>query len=242
MNIQNKPISWYIERLQNNQPFSLVHFGDGEWTAVFKNDGHEVGRFERENAEGTIYTEPLCDELARTLEYKADNFFVATPDDLKYIGMAGQVDDYLKKRGMEIEFHEKDVWNKASVEGELGPFIKELRNHRVCVISNEAMRGLYFLNYNEFTEINYPNAYIHIDTIIDSTGYRGSNVYIVAAGLAGPCIVRRLHEQIGENGFIIEIGSIFDGFVGMGGQRGSRSEMYANPRKLMEWRRKNLNI
>ncbi len=236
MNIVNRSIDWYIDRLKNNQPFSIAHYGDGEWTAVLK---QKVGG---ENAEGTIYTEALCDELARTLEYKADNFFIATPDDLKYIGMSGQVDDYLKQRGMGIEFHEKDVWNKAAVEGELGPFIKELRNrgNSISIISNEAMRGLYFLNYEYFVDVGYPNAYESIKDSDFNDYADTADVFIVAAGLAGPCIVRRLHERCGNEKFIIEVGSIFDAFVGMGGQRGWRDEMYINPRKVMEWRAKNL--
>lgn len=234
MNIQNLPLEWYIQELEQNRPFSLAHYGDGEWLAVFKD------RLNGQNAEGTVYTNPLCDELLQTLRYKADNFHFATPDDLKHVGIVEPIDAFLKAQGLDIVFLEKDVWNASVRDGVLGPFIKAVRGLNLCFVSNEAMRGLYFLNYRSFVDVGYPNAYERIDQAVEEALKADAEVYIVAMGLAGPCFVRRMHEKVGDKAFIIEVGSIFDGFVGMGGQRGWRAEMYADPRKVMAWRTKNL--
>lgn len=236
MKIRNEPLDWYIEKLQKGEHFAVTSMGDGEWIAVFKD------RVGSENAEGTVYTKELCDDLASTLAYQADNFFHSTPGDLEYTGLTGRIDKYLQEHDLDIEFLDKNVWDKAVRAGELGPFIGEIRRHATCVVSNEAMQGLYFLNARAFVEVGYPNAYENLVDAVNEAASVDCAVYIVAMGLAGPVFVRELHKRIGNRATIIEIGSCFDIFCGMGGQRGWRSECYIDPRKVLEVRRKNLDF
>lgn len=234
MTIHNLPLSWYVDRLNENQPFSLASWGDGEWLAATHD---KIGG---RNAEESVYTQELCDELEAILAYKAENFYICTPDDLKHLGMVGPIDEFLKKKGLEIEFLEKDTWNKAVKEGELGPFLKAVRQKKTAIVSNEAMRGLYFLDYKAFIEAGYPNAYQEIDRLVEEAYNANCEVYVVALGLAGPCFVKRLHERMGDRAFIVEVGSILDIFCGIGGQRGWRMEAYSSTARVLEIRRKNL--
>lgn len=238
MIVHNHPLDWYVEKLKNREYFSQGMYGDGEWLAVF----HD--RIGGENAEGTVYTKELCDALAHSLHYVSPTFYFSTPEGLRDARLSGigeaRIDKWLKKEGLEIEFVEKDCWNTWTRLSQLQPFINQLRQMNVCIISNKALRGLTFLNYDHFIEIGYPNCFSEIDRVVEAAlEYGKSGVYLISAGLPAAIIAQRLHERIPESWFL-DLGSIWDAFVGIGAQRGWRAELYANPTLYEEWKVKSL--
>lgn len=230
MNVSPLPLSWYVDRLRAHDPFSLGHYGDGELIAIFEDD---VGG---KNAEGTVYTPELCKALQDSLRFKDERFLFAVPTDLHHVGLDQRLDKYLDRHGLRIDFVDKNVWNTEMREGRLGPFIAELRKHPVCIVSNKALRRCTFLNYDRFVEVGYPNCYGDILRAIEEclAWGREGGVVIVAMGLAGPVFVQALHGKIAGS-FVIEVGSIFDTFCGIGGQRGFRKELYTDPDAYEAW-------
>jgi len=230
MIIYEKPLSYYIERLKKKDYFSLGAYGDGEWTAILDKPIGET------NAEGTIYTQELCNALEKSLEFKSDNFLFSFPKNV----MEKRIDKFLKKKGLKIEFYEKEMWNDEMVAGNLSPFIRQLRKMNVVIISNKALRGLTFLKYDHFIEIGYPNCWEEKERIIQSIkSYGKPAVYLFSCGLPASLFVQSVHNAIPRSWFL-DLGSVFDAFVGIGGQRGFRKELYEDKEKYKEWRLKNL--
>jgi len=243
MTLINHPLDWYISRLANNDYFSLGMYGDGEWQAIFN---HAFGDRFTENCEGTKYVPDLCYLLYESLGFKRDNFFFAAPDTFKkvreYFEYDSAVDRVLNKLAVEIEFVEKNVWNEHMKAATLGPLIKQLRTMNVCIISNKALRQLDFLNYDHFIEIGYPNCWTDgtFDAAVESAlAYAKPGVYIIAAGIPAALLAQRLHGKIPDS-FFLDLGSIWDGFCGIGGQRPFRRELYAHPEVYKKWREDNL--
>ena len=240
MIIHEKPIGWYINKLKNNEYFSIGMLGDGEWNAIMHSDVHG------KNAEETIYTPDLCDDLFESLKFKADNFYFSTPEGLKNPKWSGlgevRIDKWLKKAGVEIEFLEKDCWDRWTREAMLGPFIKQLQKMNVCIVSNKALRGLSFLNYDHFIEIGYPNCYDEIDRAVEECllHYGKPGVYLVAMGLPAALFVQKMHGKI-PNSWFLDLGSIWDAFVGIGAQRGWRAELYNDPEEYHIWKKASLS-
>lgn len=242
MKITSHPLQWYIDKLKNNEYFSIGMYGDGEWIGMFKE------RVNRANAEETIYTPELCKALEESMHFKSDNFYFSTPEGLKNAQHTGigenKMDEWLKYRELDIEFIEKDCWNYWATHSLLGPFIKQLREMNVCIISNKALRGLHFLGYDKFIEIGYPNCYTDgsLDRAYEEAiNYGKPGVYLIAAGLPATLLVQKLHNKI-PNSWFLDLGSIWDAFVHIGGQRGWREELYKDKKKWIEWFDKSLNI
>lgn len=238
MVIVNHPLEWYVDKLQNNEHFSLGCYCDGEWIGLF----HE--RIGRSNAEGTVYTKELCDALEQSLYYKDDSFYFSSAEVLKNRAWTtigeDRVDQYLADRELQIEWHEKDMWDARMKECTMQPFIRQLRSMNVCIISNRNLMRLHFLNYDYFVEIDYPNCYDQIDRVVDQClRYGKSGVYLICAGLPAALIAQRLHKQIPDSWFI-DSGSIFDAFVGIGAQRGWRQALYSDQEKYNNWLIKSL--
>jgi len=228
--VHNKSLDWYIKKLIKKEYFSIGAYGDGEWTAILDKPLGQT------NAEGTIYTQELCDALEKSLEFKSDNFFFSSPKGI----MEKRIDKFLKKKELDIEFYEKEMWNDEMVAGNLSPFIRQLRKMNVVIISNKHLRKLDFLNYDKFIEVGYPNCYTELDRVYrECLEYGKSGVYLVAMGLPATLLVQKLHGRI-LNSFFLDLGSIWDAFVGIGGQRGFRQELYADKEKYKQWREANL--
>ncbi len=231
MNIVRHEVSWYVEKIKKGEPFSIGMYGDGEWQCIFNkafNDGF------RENCEGTTYTKELSESMLGSLKFNEPNFYFATSgmlwdgDFKRY----GKLIDKLTN----IEFHEKGVWNEAMYKCELYEFIKEARNHNVCIVGNKNLKKLTFLKYKKFIEVGYPNCYGEMDRAIrECLDYGSPGIYIFACGIPATLFVQKLHNKIKDSWFL-DTGSIWDTFVGIGGQRATRRELYQNPEQWKEWR------
>lgn len=229
MNIKDYPLSFYINKLNNDEYFSLGMYGDGEFQCIANS---LVGEGFKKNCEGTLYTKELSEAMAESLKFKSDNFFFSA------CKMEG-VDRMLKLLGVEIEFHEKDMWHKAMYMSELKPLIDVLKTKNLCIISNKMLRNLSFLNYDHFIEIDYPNCFSQLDEITQKVlDYSKEGVYLFACGIPATLFVQKLHGKI-SNSWFLDLGSIWDGFVGIGGQRPARRELYENPEKWKDWYKKN---
>ena len=235
MRIHTKDLSWYIKKLKNREYFSQGMYGDGEWIGIFD---RKTGRA---NAEGTIYTQELRDALRESLNFESDNFIFSIPDVLQTDEVFGphKIDDYLIKHGLEIEGYEKDVWDIASREAELAPLIQQLRKMNVCFVGNQDFIGkLDFINV--WVPLDYPNCFYQRKDIKNKIcSGRHFDVYLFAAGLPAAVFVQDVCKSK-PNSFFIDVGSIFDGLIGIGAQRGWRAELYADKIKYRKWLEKNL--
>lgn len=235
MVIHEKPLEFYIEKLKNEEYFSQGMFGDGEWIAIFQE------RLGRTNAEGTIYDPQLCEDLINSLKFKSDNFFFSTPSGIKSIMGEIHIDNFLRTKEVKVEFYEKDMWDLAMKSGELVNFMNQLRQMRVVLIGNSALRQMEkWLNYDAFFEISYPNCYLDgslDEAVRNCLAYGQPAVYFFSAGLPAALAVQKLHGQI-PNSWFLDVGSIWDTFCRIGAQRGFRAELYADPERYSEWLKK----
>jgi len=242
MKILEKPLEYYLQRLQNKEYFSFPGYSDAEWFAILG------GREGKETAAGQVWTKEIGKELLKALKaHRGDpTFMPAFPKIMKGYSEFSEIEDLLYKHGLhEMNFYERDiVTDDLAADAGLAPFIKELRNHDVYLVGNITMRGLHFLNpkrhfitktlYNFHLE---ESGIVKIVSRIQDFGKPG--VYLFSVGMSDAVMISHLHKQM-KDSFLIDCGSIWDAFVGMGGNRTWRQELYADPKKWVEWITKNL--
>lgn len=258
MKILRESIGHLVNWLHHGRKFSLAGYSDAEWNCVLGNRvGETTGLGQVINV---AHGKRLLDVLRRR---QADERFVfAVPeclwpceleddDGVKRFfpglpGFAeGQIDWFLGSQGIQIEALERDrLTDDAARRAQLFPFINRLRQMRVGVIGPKELCGLAdVVRQRRMVAISTPNLHLEdggIETAVDKalspTGRR-VDVWLVSAGVSAAIIVDMLHDKI--DGWAIDCGSIWDAFVGIGGQRAWRAELYADPAKLAEWKRKN---
>ena len=134
-----------------------------------------------------------------------------------------------------MEFYEKEVWDLAMKACELQEFWKSLKN--VVFIGNKYHRGLTFLNYEHFIEIGFPNCYTDGSwerAYEEAMAHGKPGIYLVSGGLSTALLIQRLHGKI-PNSCFLDLGSIWDVFVGIGAQRGFRNYMYEDKERLRQF-------
>ena len=244
MILHNHPIEWYLQKIRAGEHFSLGMYGDGEWQCIFNAFGAKF----TQNAEKTDYTPQLTQRMLDSLRFSPNPdkppFYFAAPDTFKtnaqYFTYEKQIDVILGRLNRRIEFVEKNVWHREMCEGNLYPVIKELRSHNLVIVSNKMLRGLDFLKYDKFVEVGYPNAFQDMQRAVkECLEYGKAGIYIFACGIPAALFVQALHGKIKDSWFL-DLGSIWDGFVGIGGQRATRREFYLHPEDWLKWVNKNL--
>jgi hypothetical protein len=241
MNLIEYPVSWYLDKMARGEHFSIAMFGDGEWQCIA--NAVLQDRY-IQNAEKTEYTPKLSQAMAESLKFDQPNCYFAVPDTFRtYAPMKcyeTSIDRICDKLRVKINFVEKNCWNRAMCEAKMYPIISEFRKHNVCIVSNKMLKGLTFLKYDKFVEVGYPNCYADLERATDEClEYGKSGIYLFACGIPAALFVQRLHGKIKDSWFL-DLGSIWDGFAGIGGQRPTRREFYRHPDEWKKWRDENL--
>lgn len=246
MIIYRKPIEWYVDKLKNDEYFSLAGYSDAEWYCILH---HRVGTA---TALGQIITEEHGEKLEDVLVRRHGDarFMFAMPSCLRQLPAfrSSRIERHInhKLKLWEFEAYERDmVTDDLARDAGLHPFIEQLQKMNVVIIGNEALRGLEFLKYKHFVEISSPNLHMENDGILNaameaSFGYGEPGVYLISAGVSTAIIIDLLHDAILDSWFI-DCGSIWDAFVGIGGQREWRAKLYEDEDKYQKWLNKNLH-
>ncbi len=249
MRIRNESIGHFIQLIRSDQYFSLAGFSDAEWYCIL---GQRVGE---KTGLGQIITMEhgvrLLDVIRRRQRQK--RFMFAIPKCLYEVsGLCdGQMDWMLGRENIQIEAYERDaLTDDLARKAELAPFIRLMAQlpprKAVVMIGPAELRNCgYFLHYHHFVEISTPNLHLEpggIERAVKSAlGFGKPGAYLVSAGVSAAIIIDQLHDRLCDS-WIMDCGSIWDAFVGIGGQRQWRAELYADPEKMEAWRKKNLGI
>lgn len=235
MTIKEYPMDYYITRLKENAYFSFPGFGDSELFCIV---GQRLGTH---SGFGQLHTEEIGVLLREAIKPKDENYLRAFPKIVTHQPLW----DYYQTYPLEGDFYERDmVLDDFAVKpGALRDFIEQLRKMNVYIVSNSAARGLHFLNYKKFFEITSPNYHLvegGIQKTVDEiTAFGQPGVYLFACGMSDAPMISALHGKI-KDAFLIDVGSIFDAFVGQGAQREWRQKLYSNPQRWVEWIAANL--
>lgn len=233
MEILEKDIHWYINKMRKGEHFSFPGYSDSEWFCIL---GHREGT---RSGYGQLHTEAVGGRLEYGLRHK-QNFYPAFPKALLNLPQAR----YIKQKAETFNcvWFERDmVTDDLAAEAGLFPFIKQLQDMNVYIIGNKHLRGLEFLNYQEFFEIPEQDAHLSndIDLVVeDILNFGEEGIYLFSGGISAAMMIGELHGKI--NSTLFDCGSIWDAFVGIGGHRGWREELYKDPKLLEQWKNKNL--
>lgn len=242
MKLHHHEIGWYLDRHRSGAHFSLAGYSDAEWFCMAgTREGCTTGLGQVMTA---AHGERLWDVLRR--RQTDPRFLVAVPELLFQItGFdSGEADWMLGARGIKIEACERDmVTDDLAAAGGLFPLVQMLKEREDGVlIGNRALEPLRrTLRLRHFVGLESPNLHMREGGIEDAAerarSYGRPGFYLVGAGVSAAIIIDQLHDAIPEASFF-DCGSMWDAFVGIGGQREWRAKLYADRRAWRAWRRK----
>lgn len=246
-----KPIDWYVERLKKKEYFSLVGYSDAEWFCILgERLGEKTGLGQIiDKKHGWKLLDVLLRRGTRFAPYLGrSNFLLSVPKCLtkgqkRDYFHDGPIEDFLTYLKIETTIYERDmITDDLAKESGLFPFIQQLQKMDVVVIGNKQLK-LDFLSPKLHIKIASPNLHIEEEgieqTVEKAINYGKSSVYLVSAGVSAAIIIDQLHNKIPDS-FFIDCGSIWDAFVGIGGQREWRAELYNDQELWNKWKEENI--
>lgn len=194
------PLSFYVDKLEDNDYFSLVRFGDGEFKCMWGKG--------TQNSNRCLYTPELRDDLVASFHHRHDQSFI--------FGMQ-RVLPGDRKRAEElypVDWHDTEIFSEAVAYGGLYPLIARFRVMNTVVIGNESIRkDVKRIFYNtHFIEVPSSNAHELKKEVLEECRELAPACFLFSCGMAANAFISELHGL--ENSFLLDLGHIWDPFTG----------------------------
>lgn len=226
---RNLPLENYLDRLDKNEHFAFVRYGDGEWNAILRDSG-KAGRAQK------LTKEFHKDSLKTFLENIGylDLYFGMQNNVLRMEKTRKPIIAFLKEKNLRINWINSDVFHYASRDGKLFPLIKILRERTVVMVGPgflPTLKERKVFSYRKLIEISRTNCYFEKDKIINQVlatqRELGDNIiYSFSAGPASEIFIPELLRKIPKN-FFIDFGSLWDVFCGKRSRNYMKKEVYS---------------
>lgn len=223
------PLSYFVDRLDRGEPVTYVRYGDGEFSALLGRDG--------ETCDGQPYTRELGMDLLRTLAQPRGYLYALGPRAAQGLGI--DVEAFMRRRGLKIDWHDSEVFIDASTRGDLFPLVAALRKRRVLTVGPAHLRKHPAYDAVAFVETPAKDAYralrrLYLEVMREA--YK-ADVICFSAGPVAKILIHDLSPHLGQSHSLLDLGSVFDWYAGVD-SRGYMRRMDAETRERL--RRANL--
>lgn len=209
MKVLKPGLSYYTERV--GKPFAFVRYGDGEFISI-------LGATRGQNCDNHDYFPELGTQLRESLTLTDDNYIRAIGPMAFQENRNLKIQKYLKNRKLLYNWHSTEVFLDASLKGQLNPLVNALRSKKLLYAAPPHLTQ-FLKNELNATVMELPetNAFLKINTIHKDILRKIGNydVFCISGGMPAKVILYRLwFKNSVKNKTLLDMGSIFDGYVG----------------------------
>ena len=215
MEVRDLGLPYYVDRISNNEPFSFVRYGDGEWSAAILHNRARTG-----TGSHSLTIPQMVRDLQRSLTsiYQVDSYFVATRPN-------AVAQNPLIERWLLVNTPKGTQWNEcrifcqASMRATLNPFITALRNLEIPLVfvGPDWLRGLKDVAFPKalFIEVPHLDCY-HAKAALNLQVRKMPKPALISfsAGPAAKILIHELFPLLGNRSFMLDLGSLWDVYVG----------------------------
>lgn len=206
-----------IKKLINKEPFTFTRFGDGEMLAIWQDPKRTV------NCDGHTYFPDMGIALNNVLKSNP-KYHVGLQNMVRNLHPE-KLEQYFLENNIDIDFCEADMLHRASIRGNIKPFFDALNSvdNLILAAPNYMMEIKKYVQFKFYANVPNENCWtaknlIKKDTriLINDLLEKGEKniVVIMAASMPSNVIIHELHDIFGDRITLIDIGSVFDPFVG----------------------------
>lgn len=192
-----------IDKIKNHEMFSFSRWGDGEFNCVFQDTKS------RANCDGHEYFEDLGYKLKMILysmPHKYNNYFLGLQN-LAKNQRPQQIND------LGLEWHNANVFYKASLNGELQPLIDALDTRDVILVGGGHLKPYADKHNWKFIEVPRKNCWLAYNETREliRESLADNIVILYATSMMANVLVHDFYGQATN----IDIGSVLDPYVGV---------------------------
>lgn len=210
MNVTNPGLGYYVDRIKSGTPFSFIRLGDGEWSTIMRD------RSRTSSGSQDIRLPKLRQGMIKLITNRpgSPNYILA----LRQTSYRAGIQNWLNENAPDVAWHDCTVFYKASKKGWLFPFIDALRNLEVplVIVGPERLgklRGI--LPVAHHIKIPGKDCFVLRDRILeDCLSIEGPAFFSFTAGPGAKVFIYNLWHRIGKKSFMLDLGSLWDVYVG----------------------------
>lgn len=229
------PMQWYTDKINNQQPFSLSRWGDGEWRSVLaENDKcwaklagiSGAWRKGKTNKSGHAFPPEMGKDMRKLLTDRPGHYLAlanryGNPDSKEpQISLARWIKQWLVVHQLsDLRWTHADTIVKAFYMFKFDDFFNALRGQNMIMVGPRHLKRQKIFKLQQFVEVPRRNAYknrvnavAHVTKALERT--KKPTVVSISMGPAAALVVEDLHKVFGKKHTILDLGSIWDPFVG----------------------------
>jgi len=211
--VTDAPVSLYASMINENKAFSFSRFGDGEWAAILGDSG--------KNCDGHEYFPEMRDKLRESITKPSGAYFFGMQNyAIKQVGRL--IYRFIRKNKVAVSWCQSDVFHHANIQGRLYPFIEAIRKKEIVLVGPGYLHSIdkSLVNYSRLIEVPIVNCFLSIDEIKDKilnhAAKSSGAVYALSASMTTNCIIHDLFPEIGKKAWMLDLGSLWDGYLAAG--------------------------
>ena len=231
----NLPVEYYIKKIDNNEPFSFIRIGDGEACCVFPLHWLKV------NCDGSAFLPEIKEPMKDIFRHKYDYYHCLL--DCSFDLNGDLFRNFIEETCPDMDFYNGEVWQEMVGDGRIEELTYTVsKDHHPVFIGGTHFENIHLLNgfIHEPIHVKVPNkdSFLHINSImaeISRLFLEGNRMFLFSAGYTTKIIIDQLFPYIGDEAFMIDMGSVFDPFLGIlnrDGQKARGFEFYQPHTKL----------
>ena len=212
--IEYKPLSDYVDMLNNGTPFSFSRYWDGEIECMVGRKG--LGY----NCDKCHYTDALQAALLKTIENNYDYYHAINQpkSNENTKGLQAQFEHLLETMNSKIKWYDFMVFQYAVETGKFYPMLEALRKKPVLFLGGGHLAKVReLLPRAEFIETPATDAFEKLDEIKAQVKIRVDSqpVVILCLGMASNVFIDEMFPVYGRLITMIDMGSAWDALLGL---------------------------
>lgn len=215
MKVLQPGLRYYVDKINKREPFSWVRYGDGEWSSIFR-DRARTGSGSQSLTDIGL-SRAMRKSIAKS--WKADNYFPA----MRESSLKPKVKQWLlNNQPAHIWWHDCTIFYKSSRKGQLYPFIKALRetDYPIVLVGPPRLQKLNIFPVAQFIAIPGRDAWKdHPHILRKCKNVKGKALFLITAGPTAKPLVWELYPHCGKKSFVLDMGSLWDVYVGKASRR-----------------------
>ncbi len=205
------PLSYYVDKLKYNSPFTFSRYGDGEWLTI-------LGYTQYKNSNGCSFTSELGNSLRQTIKHKSDYQYALLKITRRKQG--DKIARWLADNNISIHWYNGDLFLDLSLDGLIFDLIEQIRERRVLYIGNERLKHLRMNRAGFFPYVDYivppvQNAFENRERILNQvySSIKKNKIDFIgwSSGLAAKYFIDQVYQHYPEI-TQLDFGSMFDGY------------------------------
>lgn len=217
-------ISQLVEKMETEPGFSFARISDGGFFCMQGRNGY--------NCDGAPYSPKQAHSLLSVIRDPSITHGITSI--ALHEARAAQ---WLEEKGIDIEWYDADVMNKASDTGNLFPFIELLRKRRNLICGPTHLKNFGGIPVVSFVECHGSRAFEEVDELEIEISFRVDrediDTVLLSAGQgASPTLVSWLAAAYGAELNVIDVGSLWDPYVHVFSRSGHKRRGWEEYKRL----------